>query len=455
MLKITLATLMIVPSALLLPPKHLFTTTTTYTLLIALHTLNWFYQPLAWNYMTISPAMALDHLASPLVILSAWMLPMMIIASQHHMHHEPITRQRTFLVVCATLQTALIITFSSTTLTLFYIMFEATLLPTLILITRWGGQMERLAAGTYFLFYTLAGSLPFLVALLALHINMGHTTMLLLTITPKPLPLVTTSTLLWGAMTLAMLIKVPLYWLHLWLPKAHVEAPVAGSMILAGVLLKLGGYGLIRILPFLTPATQNSYYLPIALALWGMVMTSLICLRQTDLKALIAYSSVSHMGLVVAGVMAQTPWSVPGALTLMVAHGLTSSALFCLANMNYERTHTRTLILTSGWQVALLLTTTWWLTASLMNMALPPTTNLLGELMIISALFNWSWTTIMITGLTTLLTATYTLYMFISTQYGKSKTQNTAPPAHTREHLLLVFHFIPLLQLMLTPNLLI
>nr|YP_009110486.1 NADH dehydrogenase subunit 4 [Uroplatus fimbriatus]BAP90252.1 NADH dehydrogenase subunit 4 [Uroplatus fimbriatus] len=455
MLKVTLATLMLMPTALLLPPKLLFPITTTYSMLITLHTLNWFYNPLTYNYMLLSPLMGLDPISCPLTIMSAWLLPLMIIASQNHTRHEPLSRQRIFIMTCAGLQSALILSFTATTLTLFYIMFEATLLPTLILITRWGGQAERLVAGTYFLFYTLAGSLPFLIALLVLHTNLNHTTILLLSLNMKQTPLSGSNILMWLAMLAALLVKMPLYGLHLWLPKAHVEAPVAGSMILAAVLLKLGGYGLIRLTPSLSPIMQTTYYIPIGLALWGMLMTSLICLRQTDLKAIIAYSSVSHMGLVITATLIQTPWSIPGAMMLMIAHGLTSSMLFCLANVHYERTQTRTLILTRGWGLILPLTTTWWLLSSLMNMALPPTINLLGELTVITALFNWSTLTIFFTGTTTLLTAIYTLYIFLMTQHGKPGKQNPTPPTHTREHLLLSLHLVPLILLAMYPNTLI
>jgi len=153
-------------------------------------------------------------------------------------------------------------------------------------------------------------------------------------------------------------VKIPLYGVHLWLPKAHVEAPIAGSMILAAVLLKLGGYGIMRMMVLLDPLSKELAYPFIALALWGVIITGSICLRQTDLKSLIAYSSVSHIGLVAGGILIQTPWGFTGALVLMIAHGLASSALFCLANTNYERTHSRTIVLARGMQIILPLMTT-------------------------------------------------------------------------------------------------
>nr|YP_003667982.1 NADH dehydrogenase subunit 4 [Acryllium vulturinum]ACN53562.1 NADH dehydrogenase subunit 4 [Acryllium vulturinum]QXU59848.1 NADH dehydrogenase subunit 4 [Acryllium vulturinum] len=453
MLKIILPTTMLLPVALLSPPKHLWTNTTAYSLLIASISLQWI-APSYYPLKTLTPWMCTDQISSPLLVLSCWFLPLMILASQGHLQHEPNTRKRMFISTLVIIQPFIILAFSATELMLFYISFEATLIPTLILITRWGSQPERLSAGIYLLFYTLISSLPLLISILYLHSKTGTLHLPILKLTHPNLPTSWTTMLATMALLVAFMVKAPLYGLHLWLPKAHVEAPIAGSMLLAALLLKLGGYGIMRMTLLMGPLSNHLHYPFLTLALWGALMTSSICLRQTDLKSLIAYSSVSHMGLVIAAGMIQTHWSFSGAMILMISHGFTSSLLFCLANTNYERTHSRILMLTRGLQPLLPLMGLWWLLANLTNMALPPTTNLMAELTIMIALFNWSPPTIILTGAATLLTATYTLYMLLSTQRGTLPSHITSTlNSNTREHLLMILHIIPMLTLILKPDL--
>nr|BAU45971.1 NADH dehydrogenase subunit 4 [Cobitis striata striata] len=454
MLKVLIPTIMLFPTIWLSSPKWLWPLTTAYSLLIALISMLWLCWTSETGWTTSNLYMATDPLSTPLLVLTCWLLPLMILASQSHINPEPINRQRLYITLLVSLQAFLIMAFSATEIIMFYIMFEATLIPTLIIITRWGNQTERLNAGTYFLFYTLAGSLPLLVALLLLQHSTGTLSMFILQYS-QPLTLFSWGHMFWWAGCLiAFLVKMPLYGVHLWLPKAHVEAPVAGSMVLAAVLLKLGGYGMMRMMVMLDPLSKELVYPFIILALWGIIMTGSICLRQTDLKSLIAYSSVSHMGLVAGGILIQTPWGFTGAIILMIAHGLVSSALFCLANTVYERTHSRTMILARGLQMIFPLAAAWWFIANLANLALPPLPNLMGELTIISTLFNWSPWTILLTGIGTLITAGYSLYLFLMSQRGPTPPHITGlPPFHTREHLLLTLHLIPVILLITKPEL--
>nr|BAJ08082.1 NADH dehydrogenase subunit 4 [Calumma parsonii] len=445
MLKILMPTMMLIPMAPAIKKPMLFPSFLTFSIILATLSLQWLKIPLTLNKYS-NTYMSIDQISAPLLTLSYWLLPIAIMASQNHLKHTTLVQKQMFLMCLAALQTFLTLAFSSTNLILFFIMFEATLIPTMMIITRWGSQSERLTAGMYFMLYTLISSMPLLIALLISNNMMDNLNiMLLYMINAKP------NTIIWLACTMAFMVKMPLYGLHLWLPKAHVEAPIAGSMVLAAILLKLGGYGMMRISPMLYQI-QMLHYPFIILALWGMIMTSLICLRQPDLKSLIAYSSVSHMGLVVTATMIQTPASLTGAMILMVAHGITSSMLFCLANMMYERTNTRTMAMMQGIQTTMPLMTTFWLLANLTNMAIPPTINLLGEIMITTATFNWSPLTLILTGSTAAITAIYSMHMFSSTQQGKLQKDMIINPAQTREYLVLTLHLIPMILLMANPQ---
>jgi NADH-ubiquinone oxidoreductase chain 4 len=249
-----------------------------------------------------------------------------------------------FLFLVVVLILLLIITFTVTNMFLFYLFFEATLIPTLILIIGWGYQPERVQAGIYILFYTLTASLPLLIIIIWLKTHQGTLNFELLKI------LGVNKIRIWGYLAAvgAFLVKMPIYLVHLWLPKAHVEAPVRGSIILAGVLLKLGGYGLMRMSPLFFNQFIIINYAWVALSLAGGTIIRFICLRQTDTKRLVAYSSVAHISLVIGGIIVRTLSGASGCIVLIIAHGLCSSGIFCLTNIVFERIGTRNLVIRKG-----------------------------------------------------------------------------------------------------------
>nr|YP_010257214.1 NADH dehydrogenase subunit 4 [Teratura megafurcula]QVM19038.1 NADH dehydrogenase subunit 4 [Teratura megafurcula] len=398
------------------------------------------------DFCNLSYIFGTDILSYGLILLSFWICSLMITASESVYYYKYFNSFFLFFIIFLLLM--LCCTFSSMSLFSFYLFFEGSLIPTLFLILGWGYQPERLQAGVYLLFYTLLASLPLLVGLFNIYGFYGSLYVGLLNNVSL------SSVLFYSSLILAFLVKMPMFMVHLWLPKAHVEAPVSGSMILAGVLLKLGGYGLLRVYMMLMKLGLVYNIIWISISLIGGVLMSLVCLRQVDLKALIAYSSVVHMGIALSGMMTLTEWGFMSTYSLMIAHGLCSSGLFALANISYERLGSRSLLINSGLMNFMPSMALWWFLLSSSNMAAPPSLNLMGEIGLLNSLVMWSWVSMIMLMLLSFFSAAYTLYLYSYSQHGMVYSGIYAcSSGYLREYLLLMLHWLPLNILILKGDL--
>nr|YP_010947366.1 NADH dehydrogenase subunit 4 [Endromis versicolora]WGO62383.1 NADH dehydrogenase subunit 4 [Endromis versicolora] len=378
-----------------------------------------------------------DMISFGLILLSIWICILMIMSSENLFKLNFYTSFFLFNVIFLLIM--LYMTFSVMNLFMFYMFFEGSLIPTLLLIIGWGYQPERLQAGMYLLFYTLFASLPLLMGIFYIFDYYNCIMFYFLKFMNMDL------FMLYLSMVVAFLVKMPMYFVHLWLPKAHVEAPVSGSMILAGIMLKLGGYGLIRILVFLQEINLKFNYFWIIISLIGGFYISLKCFCQVDIKSLIAYSSVAHMSLVIGGIMVMNYWGYMGSYILMIGHGLCSSGMFCLANINYERLHSRSLFINKGMMSFMPSLSLWWFLLMSSNMAAPPSLNLLGEISLMNSLLSWSLLTMIMLMMISFFSAGYSLYLYSYIQHGKYYMGlYSFYSGVSREYLILLLHWLPL-----------
>nr|QNE85904.1 NADH dehydrogenase subunit 4 [Sericostoma personatum] len=379
----------------------------------------------------------IDFISYGLIILSIWVIGLMFMSGM--MAHMNNLYMKFFILNILMLLLFLICTFCSLNLFIFYLFFESSLIPILLMILGWGYQPERIQAGLYLMFYTLLVSLPMLLGIFYIF-NLGKTLMFYFL-----LEFNLNNLLLWLIMLLVFLVKMPMVFFHLWLPKAHVEAPVFGSMILAAIMLKLGGYGIMRVMVMFQKLVFDWGHYLISLSMLGGIYISLICLHQVDMKSLIAYSSVVHMSIVLAGYFTLSFWGMSGAYVVLIGHGFCSSGLFCLLNINYERVHSRSLFINKGMLMFLPSLSLWWFLLLSSNMSAPPSLNLLGEINLINSLISWSGLMMFSLMFFSFFSVLYSLYLFIFSQHGLFfEVSNNFYSIFLREYLLLFLHWVPL-----------